>query len=199
MRAQNSTLAWNNFLLTFLEENPSPEEVASALRIPESALALEVGPIQSVSTARAKLMIPVRDWMTLDEMEPDFEQIWKLCDQYHTTGFYPFTIQTKRAETHAEARQFPKRAGYNEDPATGIAACALGAYLTAHEVFSHQTPDWHTYRIEQGHAMGRPSVIFAEALVKEGQIVKTRLGGTAWITAEEMIPIEPSGKASKIK
>lgn len=34
-------------------------------------------------------------------------------------GFYPFTLALKGPGTDAEARQFPKRAGYDEDPATG--------------------------------------------------------------------------------
>lgn len=38
---------------------------------------------------------------------------------------------TQSSEYDVKARQFPKGAGYNEDPATGVAACALGAFIHA--------------------------------------------------------------------
>jgi trans-2,3-dihydro-3-hydroxyanthranilate isomerase len=174
---------------TFSTENPTGAEVASALGISERAIAFNVGPIQSVSTSRPKLMIPIREREVLDGLQPDFERLWSLCDQYQTTGLYPFTIQAKRVGTHAEARQFPKRAGYNEDPATGVAACALGAYLTEYEIFEEKTAGWHAFQIEQGHAMGRPSIIQAESYAEDGRIIRTRISGHATVVSEEFITV----------
>jgi PhzF family phenazine biosynthesis protein len=132
-----------------------------------------IGPVQAVSTARPKLMIPVRDERVLDVLRPDFPRLWETCDALDVTGFYPFTTVAEGAD--AAARQFPRRAGYDEDPATGVAACALGAYLT------HQTAPragWHRYRIAQGRALGRPSLIMAQAHVDDDdQITATRVGG----------------------
>jgi PhzF family phenazine biosynthesis protein len=88
------------------------------------------------------------------------------------TGLYPFTRDASGAD--AAARQFPRDAGYDEDPATGVAACALGAYLTA----ASGADGWNTWTIAQGRAMGRPSLISAESLRTGDGIAATRVGGT---------------------
>jgi len=151
------------------------ELVLRALRIGEDAVADDVGPIRSVSTARAKLMIPVRDERALDAMVPDFELLWNACDRLAVTGFYPFTVDAAGAD--AAARQFRQRSGYDEDPATGVAACALGAYLTA-GTGAPSGAGWSQWRIAQGRALGRPSLIDAASFRSErGVITRTRVGG----------------------
>lgn len=184
-------VAVEQFPPIFIEKNPSRAEVSNVLRIPETAIDLEVGPIQSVSTSRPKLMVPICDRTVLDDMQPDFEQLWSLCDQYQTTGLYPFTTQTpKLAHLSVLARQFPKRAGYNEDPATGVAACALGAYLTEYAIKGKKLDGWHTFQVGQGYAMGCPSIIQAESFVEEGRIVRTRIRGQAIIISDEAISVD---------
>jgi trans-2,3-dihydro-3-hydroxyanthranilate isomerase len=142
------------------------------------------GPVRSVSTARAKLMVPLRDEAALDALVPDVEALWSLCEALAVTGVYAFTTAARGAD--AAARQFPLRAGYDEDPATGVAACALACHLA---------PDHdgtHAFTIAQGRAMGRPSLIEAEAVRREGAIVATRVGGTAEATGERE-PLDPRG------
>ena len=177
------------FAPLFSPTNPSLEEIAGALRIPPTAMRLDWGPLQSVSTARAKLMIPLENSQLLDGLQPDFEALWQVCDTYEITGFYPFTLHTQSRALQAEARQFPKRAGYNEDPATGTAACALGAYLTEHHVLQDVFEGWHTYRIGQGSAMGHPSMLVAETFVERGKITRTRVKGKASIKGEEIFDL----------
>lgn len=63
----------------------------------------------------------MRDEGILDQLSPDFETLWDLCDQLRVTGAYPFTVSARGAD--AAARQFPLRAGYCEDPATGGRLC----------------------------------------------------------------------------
>lgn len=180
-------IAVEQFAPTFSPINPSLEEVAAALRISPTVVRLDWGPLQSVSTARAKLMIPLEDSQLLDSLQPDFEALWQMCDTYETTGFYPFTLNTQSRALQVEARQFPRRAGYNEDPATGTAACALGAYLTTHHVLQNEFEGWHTYRIGQGYAMGHPGRIIAETFVERGKITRARVKGKASIKGEETL------------
>ena len=177
------------FAPTFSSQRPDPEAVAAALRIPVAAIALKVGPMQSVSVSRAKLIVPVRERAALDQLQPDFERLWALCDEYNTTGFYPFTRGVDKDANHAQARQFPKRAGYNEDPATGVAACALAAYLVQYAVFGEKNEGWHNFAIEQGHAMGRASIIEVAARVEHGRIVATRMSGGAKVLGEKDITL----------
>jgi PhzF family phenazine biosynthesis protein len=176
------------FSPSFSDENPSPSEVAQALKISEEELDFSVGPIQSVSTSRPKMMVPLRNHEILHNLDPDFELLWTLCDRYQTTGFYPFTLITQSSEYDVEARQFPKRAGSNEDPATGVAACALGAYLTYYSR-QKQKEGWYEYLIGQGYAMGRPSIIKAASYISKGSITKTRVGVYATILQKENLDI----------
>lgn len=161
------------FLPQYLDKAPTRQEVCRALRIAESELG--DGPIESVATSRYKLIVPLRSRETLDRLEPDFEYLWELCDRYGTTGFYPFAQE----DGAFCARQFPKRAGYPEDPATGVAASALGAYLTKHAVVPvHE--GWNRFTVRQGEAMGKPSVIGSDAFVENGEITRTRVRGRAF-------------------
>jgi trans-2,3-dihydro-3-hydroxyanthranilate isomerase len=132
------------------------------------------GPVRPVSTSRAKLMVPLADEATLDGLAPDLEALWAACEALAVTGFYPYTLAARGAD--AAARQFPLRAGYDEDPATGVAACALGAHLAD----ARDAGDgWHRVTIAQGRAMGRPSLIEAQARRAGGVIAETRVGGVA--------------------
>ena len=120
----------------------------------------------------------------LDRLHPDFPYLWDLCDRYGTTGFYPYAMETGPfGDPIFFARQFPKRAGYPEDPATGVAASALGAYLAQYCVIPVQN-GWNRYAIRQGDAMGRPSILYSDIWMEEGIIRKTRVCGTAYLPNE---------------
>lgn len=171
----------------FSDANPTTDEVCSALRIPLTAISKDKGPIVSVSTSRPKLIVPIVSSNILDRIEPDFEMLWNLCDQYDITGFYPFAKNDAGLPNSYSARQFPKRAGYNEDPATGVAACALGAYLTKYH--SHAS-GWHYFRVHQGHAMGKPSLLEVGAYLEKEYITKASVSGKAHVLGEESLTLQ---------
>lgn len=178
--SDNSRVVVNRQRPEFHSESPSSSEVARALNIEESAVDTDIGPIKSVSTSRHKLVIPLSDVTTLNELEPNYQYLWKLCDQYDTTGFYPFAIADDE-EIDVEARQFPNDAGYEEDPATGVAACALGAYLTNYRVLYESRTGNHSYQIAQGRAMNQPSLIESQIRLENGDISTTSIRGSATI------------------
>jgi PhzF family phenazine biosynthesis protein len=151
----------NQFAPEFSTTNPTPQEVVEVLRLPETSSMRVDLPIVSVSTSRYKLIVPLASIQMLEHLGPDFESAWSLCDRYHTTGIYPFAPVSMKADAAYAARQFPTRVGYTEDPATGVAACALGAYLTQ---FCPNGEGWNSFEILQGYAMGRPSRLIANAL-----------------------------------
>jgi len=166
----------HQFLPKYLEKNPSREEVCRALNIgPEE---LGEGPIVSAATSRFKLIVPLKNRSTLDALEPDFEYLWDLCDRYETTGFYPYSMEEENDQTLFFARQFPKRAGYPEDPATGVAASALGAYIVNHGIIEVKE-GWNCIVVKQGHAMGKPSELLSDILVEGGAVTATRVRGRA--------------------
>jgi PhzF family phenazine biosynthesis protein len=161
----------DQFAPVFGAEVTDVSRVASALRIAPGSI---TGPVRSVSASRPKLMVPLRTEAAVDSLAPDFELLWQVCDELGVTGFYPYTHSADGADL--AARQFPRRAGYVEDPATGVAAAALAAHLA----LGVPSPGWHRWRTAQGRAMGRRSVLTAEAHVdSSGTVTATRVGGTA--------------------
>jgi trans-2,3-dihydro-3-hydroxyanthranilate isomerase len=70
-----------------------------------------------------------------------------------------------------------------EDPATGSANCAPLAGYDA------RRDGTITYRIAQGVEMGRPSVLFAEADNKAGNVAAARIGGDSVPVSEGEITV----------
>lgn len=160
----------------FIDDIPSKETVGKALKItPEE---IDEWPVQSVSTSRSKLVVALKSTHVLHRLEPDFEYLWQVCDEFNTTGFYPFAVEEQSSRS-VQARQFPKRAGYPEDPATGTAASALSAYLTKHEYFSPLQEGWNSFMVMQGAAMGKASFIQPETFIHENKITGARVKGNA--------------------
>lgn len=157
---------------------PDNTALAEALGIGINQLAVSSDmPAECVSTSRPKLMVPVRDRETLDSLQPDFEKLWNLCDDCGCSGFYVYTRDPKKTDV-CYARQFPCRSGYLEDPATGIAASALGAYWIRHQLMPVEEGR-NCLHVYQGQAMGRPSYLEAEMLVRGGEIKEVSVCGYA--------------------
>ena len=167
----------SQFLPEFKSVPVTTDELCKALGI--TADQLGEGPVENVATSRYKLIVPLASKDVVYNLQPDWEYLWNLCDKYDTTGFYVYAPAAKSADNVTfYARQFPKRAGYNEDPATGVAASALGAYLVSHKL-APVAEGINRYTIYQGEAMGRPSVIDSEIVLENGKITGTRVRGSA--------------------
>jgi trans-2,3-dihydro-3-hydroxyanthranilate isomerase len=87
-----------------------------------------------------------------------------------------FTRETVTGNAHIHTRLFAPLVGVLEDPATGSASGALGAYLVQHQVFGG---DAAVVRLEneQGYELGRPSRIFIEVERRGSTISRVRVGG----------------------
>ena len=96
-------------------------------------------------------------------------------------GLYAFTLQARLTSLSAEARQFPLRAGFPEDAATGVAASTLGAYLMQHRALGAWTSGMRRLTIGQGFAMKRPSSITVDVHVEGDGVVQTVVSGSAII------------------
>lgn len=71
-----------------------------------------------------------------------------------------------------------------EDPATGVAAAALAAYLA--QASRPRQPTWTPITIDQGDAMGRPSSLRAAALAGPSGVTRTRVTGRAVLTGRDL-------------
>ncbi len=116
----------------------------------------------NAATSRVKTLVPLPDVAALQALAPDFAAMESTCDAITSTGLYPYALQRdgQASEPTVFARQFPRKSGYPEDAATGIAAAALWGHLAASGAIptgSAAAPVVCTVR--QGDAMGSPSAI----------------------------------------
>ncbi|KAI1354090.1 hypothetical protein F5Y01DRAFT_36748 [Xylaria sp. FL0043] len=72
-----------------------------------------------------------------------------------------------------------------EDPATGSAATALGAYLTL-----TQEKKGTKFQVTQGVEMGRKSVISVETTMEEDKLAEVYLGGTAVVVMQGTLRVD---------
>jgi trans-2,3-dihydro-3-hydroxyanthranilate isomerase len=112
-------------------------------------------PIQVVSTGAPHMLVPLRDCSAIDRARPDFSRLASILRSVEGEGCYLFTRDTERADSIAHARFFNPTLGIVEDAATGTAAGPLACQLVAHHIAEDKT----IMQIEQGHIMGRPSLI----------------------------------------
>ena len=151
-------------------------ELTTALGLPPGSIS-PAAAIQPVSVSRAKLIVPVRDAAAVHAARPDYPALWELCSRLDTTGAYVFAYHPDGAPGHLVARQFPVDAGYPEDPATGVAAAALAAYLAGQR--RPARPSWTRIAIDQGDAMGQPSRLHAAALAGPDGVTRPSVTGRA--------------------
>lgn len=158
----------------FWEDYHSKNEVAKLLGISIDEI-LDY-PIQTVSTGTPKLMIGVDSLETLFKIQPDLEGIKEYCKEHLVRGFYPFTPETQDEDSDFHARQFNPAAGIDEDPITGVAAGALGAYVVKHKIL-----DKNNFVIEQGYCMRKGGKMYVT--VDD----KVKVGGHAVIFGEKEV------------
>jgi PhzF family phenazine biosynthesis protein len=110
---------------------------------------------QVVSTGAAHLLVRVADRNAVDAAAPRTNELAALLAGVGGEGCLVYTLDTVAAESAAYARFFNPTMGITEDPATGTAAGPLVALLVARG----HVPDGQESVIEQGFALGRPSLI----------------------------------------
>ena len=167
------------------------ERVADALGIDPATLR-DVGadlPIARATTGLPFLIVPVNFLESLSGVEPDLGAIDALADEHDATGIYAFTFDTLESESTLHARMFAPGAGVDEDPVTGTASGACGAYLDTFEAFD-TLPD--ELRFEQGHFLDRGGIVHVEVGVDDRGRKQVRVGGEAAVALEGTLQVPDS-------
>ena len=84
-------------------------------------------------------------------------------------------------------RVFIPGAGVNEDPATGSAAACLAVHLVRNGCYATDT----LVTIHQGERMGRPSMLYARAVMNGKKLTSVTVGGSAVIVGRGELQITP--------
>jgi len=160
------------------------EDLARALGLAIEDLD-ETLPIQVISTGLPFLAVPVRSLADLGQCHVNSSLLTELYQRANATGCSVFTRETiETGAARAHTRMFAPGDNIAEDPATGSAAGALGAYLVYHGAQNIEATDGKfRFVIEQGDFMHRPSRINIEIKGTRGAIDEVRVGGPSVIVA----------------
>mgnify|MGYP001047575214 CR=1 FL=1 len=152
-------------------------ELAQALMISPEEIASDTLPVQVSSTGLDQLMVPLRSVEQLTRLAPDYERLKEFENRFRLEGCYVFALTASRLKASVRARFFIPSAGVHEDPATGSAAGALGAYLVVHKVFGSKS--LVSFNVEQGSEIGRPSLMTVTVHQDGESPDLVKVGGTA--------------------
>jgi PhzF family phenazine biosynthesis protein len=130
------------------------EDLAASLGLSTSDLSTDV-PAQVLSTGAGHLLVQAVDRAAVDRAAPDSARLARELRDVGGEGCYLYSLDPVEPTSTAYARFFNPTVGIVEDPATGTAAGPLACHLVAHGVVD----DGSKVLIEQGHLIGRPSLI----------------------------------------
>ena len=172
----------------FLDVIEDPEAlfaIARALGITKAAITESRFPVQVVSTGLPVIIVPVRTLTAVRSIVPDVAAIAELSQQYGANGMMVFSTMTVEQSSTVHTRMFAPLIGIVEDPATGSASGALGAYLVQHGVVDIRPETEIT--AEQGYEIDRPSRILIQVNSDDDAIQGVMVGGEAVMVVEGVL------------
>ena len=158
-------------------------EVAAALGLDAADI---VGSPQVVSTGSPFLFVPVRSRTVLNSLPVPGPALtaFLTAQMERPLGAYVWTRETADPSAFAHARCFAPGVGLPEDPVTGSASGALGAYLLRHGLARTDANGLLAFSTEQGYAMGRPGHAEVRLEVSGGEVSRVSVAGEAVLVAE---------------
>lgn len=157
-------------------------QVARSLNLEEDAIDANF-PVQEVSTGLPFLIVPLKSLAHLKRAKVDFSKFMQTVKDVEAKAPLVFCPETRESVNDLSVRVFVDYYGIPEDPATGSANGCLAGYLAKHRYFGQ---DWIDVHVEQGHEIGRPSLLYLKAEAKEGKI-DVFVGGRTIMVARGML------------
>lgn len=170
--------AWMQQLSPQFGEKHPPERMASILGL-EPADLDERFPVQEVSTGLPFFIVPLKSLRVLVKARVDQAKCFDLIEHTVAKGILVFSAETREPHNNVAVRVFVDYYGVPEDAATGSANGCLAGYLVQYRVFGGSRIN---LRSEQGHEMGRPSLLLLSAEQGAGGI-QISVGGRCIIVA----------------
>jgi trans-2,3-dihydro-3-hydroxyanthranilate isomerase len=166
-------------------------ELADAVSLDEADVVTSHHPPQVLSVGLAFLVAEVRDRAALERAKVRMEGIEALA----AAGIMPDIHLYARCggggpgddEFDLRTRMFAPLDGVPEDPATGSANCALAEMLAEAAEEREGELRW---RIAQGVEMGRPSVLEARVVKRDGAVAATFVAGASVMVAEGFLEVD---------
>lgn len=165
-----------------VEEMEDLYKVAGALGLSRHVIADMKWPIEVVSTGLPVMIVPVRTLTAVRLIRPDASAIMDVCRRFGANGIMVFTTVTVEPSATVHTRMFAPSIGILEDPATGSASGALGAYLVQNGVVD--VAPTNEIVIEQGYEIERPSQILVRIESDDDVIQTVKVGGQCVMVVE---------------
>jgi len=171
-------------ILDEIDDWQEQAEVARALGLAREDLD-ESLPIQVITTGLSCLAVPVRSLADLRDCRINSTLLAEIYTRHGGTGCHAFTRETLEVgAARAHARFFAPADNIPEDPATGSACGALGAYLVYQGGLSLEPEDGrYKFVIEQGDFIHRPSRINLDVKGEKGRVEEVKVGGPSVLVA----------------
>lgn len=140
-------------------------------------------PRQVVSTGTPFLLLCVSSPETVDGLAPDMSRLAAVLPD-DVAGVYVWTWAELGSDALVHARCFAPAIGLPEDPVTGTASGALGAYLARHRPGLIDANGLLEFRTEQGTAMGRPGSARVRVQTSGERVTGVEVSGYAVIAGQ---------------
>ncbi|GJL55157.1 MAG: phenazine biosynthesis protein PhzF [Nitrospirales bacterium] len=157
-------------------------DIAQALGLKNASLNHHQFPLEVVSTGLPVLIVPIRSLTSVKSIVPDHNAIVDICQRFGANGIMTYSTMTVEDSSTVHTRMFAPPIGIDEDPATGSASGALGAYLVKNGVV--EVGPTTEIIAEQGYEIDRPSRIIIQVFSDDDMIQEVKVGGQVVMVAE---------------
>lgn len=137
-------------------------------------------PIQEVSTGVPFIIVPLKAQSALKQIKVSKDRYFELISTTQAKSILVFCPETYSPANDLSVRVFADYLGVPEDPATGSANGCLAGYLVQHSYFGEKPIN---LRVEQGHEIGRPSLLLLKAQ-KNQEEIQVSVGGKVIMVAK---------------
>ncbi len=161
----------------FRECDLSRREAAQMIGLEEGDIDSDL-PIGLAYTGVWDLFVPIKTVEAFKRMKPQTSQIAAQNRSIGVASTHCYSFDTIEESSHLHTRDFSPAVGIAEDPATGTANGALGAFLLRHGVLVPKGERLQLL-VEQGFEIGRPSFLSVEVDGEPNSPRTVRVGGTA--------------------
>lgn len=168
-----------------IEETEDLLHISKTLGLPKYQIVDTKAPVMVVSTGLPVVIVPVRALTAVRSIEPDAAAIVEMCERFGTNGILVYTTMTVEDHATVHTRMFAPAIGILEDPATGSASGAMGAYLV-HNGLVEVGPLTEII-VEQGYEIGRPSRILVQVESDDDTIQTVKVGGQVVMVVEGVL------------
>ncbi len=151
-------------------------EIASALGVGAESIFHKEFPISKVSTGLPTLLVPMRSMDALERVSPRQDECMQLFKELEVGAAVAYTWGGFDETATLHSRCYIPSPAFHEDPASGVPAGALAAYLVENDFIPRDTAE--RVVIEQGHFIGRPSRLFVRVEKKGSSVRKVEVGGS---------------------